>query len=102
MGRKYTGVHRTTLAIPADLFDQLSFYLMNPVTGKTRYGSLSILTTNLWRGFIRQMEQPGVDPVATLKLYGIDITDPDPDDPDNAGDASDPTPDLDNQEPHND
>ena len=48
------------------------------------------------------MEQPGVDPVATLKLYGIDITDPDPDDPDNAGDASDPTPDLDNQEPHND
>ena len=77
MGRKLRGVHRTTLTIPADLFDQLSFYLAHPVTGKLRYGGLSTLTTNLWRGFIRQMEQPGVDPVATLKLYGIDISNPD-------------------------
>ena len=73
MGRQKLNKIRTHIAIDQETFAELETLLLDPEKGGLRYGALSAITNRLYRQWLETLRKPGVDPIAYLKAYGVDI-----------------------------
>lgn len=73
MGRRKLNVRRTNVTLPTEVADKIDFYINDPVTGKPRYGALSAILASLLQSLIRELEQPGKDPIKILAGLGVNL-----------------------------
>lgn len=64
---------RVVVQVDNDVCDELEMYILDPVTGKIKYGAISSIANHLFRAFLKKLKAPGVDPVVFLEAYGVDM-----------------------------
>lgn len=64
---------KTNVFIDEENMANIQAYLMDPHTGRLTYGALQSILNELLRKFFAKMHEPGVDPVALLAHYGVEI-----------------------------
>lgn len=73
MSRKRTHKVRTHLMIDEDVNAKLRVLLLDPKSGRLRYGALNTLVNSLLRLFIEKLNRPEVDVVEMLNRLGVDM-----------------------------
>ena len=73
MARPKKNVVRIWVTVPDEVYSNLEFFLLDPISGRLRYGALSSVITCLIQQLIRQMSAEGEDPAKVLRQYGVDI-----------------------------
>ena len=62
---------RTHVGIEQDIFSEIEALLLDPKTGKIRYGALSSITNKLYQQWLDTLHKPGVDVVQYLPQIKI-------------------------------
>ena len=73
MPRKPTHRIRMRLLLDEDLHARLETLLLDPRKGRMGYGLFSDLINKIIRQWLATLDKPGVDPIALLRAYGIEL-----------------------------
>lgn len=72
-GRPPKTTKQICIRVERKVLDELNLYLLDPETGKMKYGALSTLTNNLLAQLLERLRKPDVQPKEFLKAFGVEL-----------------------------